>query len=52
MDTAANPLPTTLYQDLLIKLVAVLELTQRPEGTSTTQAKQAVIQAVRTQGYP
>ncbi|KAJ7477016.1 hypothetical protein B0H11DRAFT_1727065 [Mycena galericulata] len=36
-----NPLPAALFESLLIKLVTVLELTQRPEGTITPQAKQA-----------
>ncbi|KAJ7075367.1 hypothetical protein B0H15DRAFT_866937 [Mycena belliarum] len=40
-----NPLPAALFESLLLKLVAVLELTQRPEGTVTPQAKQAVLQA-------
>ncbi|KAJ6607930.1 hypothetical protein B0H10DRAFT_1816892 [Mycena sp. CBHHK59/15] len=40
-----NPLPSALYESLLLKLVAVLELTQRPEGTVTPQAKQAVLHA-------
>lgn len=44
---ASNPLPTSLYESLLLKLVTVLELTQRPEGTVTPQAKQALLQAVR-----
>ncbi|KAJ7663046.1 hypothetical protein B0H17DRAFT_1092990 [Mycena rosella] len=41
----APPLPAALFESLLLKLVAVLELTQRPEGTVTPQAKQAVLQA-------
>ncbi|KAF7330978.1 Mediator of RNA polymerase II transcription subunit 9 [Mycena venus] len=40
-----NPLPAALFESLLLKLVAVLELTQRPEGTVTPQAKQAVLHA-------
>lgn len=38
-------LPTELYEGLLLKLVTVLELSQRPEGVSTLQSKQAVLQA-------
>lgn len=41
-----NPLPAALFESLLLKLVAVLELTQKPEGTVTPQAKQAVLHAV------
>ncbi|KAJ7197039.1 hypothetical protein GGX14DRAFT_671723 [Mycena pura] len=40
-----NPLLAALFESLLLKLVAVLELTQRPEGTVTPQAKQAVLHA-------
>ncbi|KAJ7730973.1 hypothetical protein DFH07DRAFT_968921 [Mycena maculata] len=40
-----NALPVALFESLLLKLVAVLELTQRPEGTVTPQAKQAVLHA-------
>jgi hypothetical protein len=42
---SSNALPTALYEGLLLKLVAVLELTQKPEGTVTPQAKQALLQA-------
>ncbi|KAJ7499634.1 hypothetical protein FB451DRAFT_1385322 [Mycena latifolia] len=41
----APPLPAVLFESLLLKLAAVLELTQRPEGTVTPQAKQAVLHA-------
>ncbi|KAK2463531.1 hypothetical protein APHAL10511_004282 [Amanita phalloides] len=34
-----------LYQSLLSKLVTVLELTQKPDGVVTPQAKQALLQA-------
>jgi hypothetical protein len=44
---ATNALPTTLYEGLLLKVVTVLELTQKPEGTVTPQAKQALLHAVR-----
>ena len=46
---ASYALPTALFEGLLLKLVTVIELTQRPEGTVTPQAKQALLQAVRTQ---
>ncbi|XP_006454921.1 hypothetical protein AGABI2DRAFT_114691 [Agaricus bisporus var. bisporus H97] len=42
---AQNPLPVALYQNLLSKLVAVLQLTRQPEGTTTPAAKQALLQA-------
>ncbi|GAW02772.1 hypothetical protein LENED_004440 [Lentinula edodes] len=41
----ANTIPSTVYDSLLLKLVTVLELTQKPDGISTPQAKQAVLQA-------
>lgn len=40
-------IPAHLYQSLILKLVAVLELTQSPDGVVTPQAKQALLQAVR-----
>jgi hypothetical protein len=43
---ATNGLPITLYEDLLPKLVAVLELTQQTVGISTPQAKQKLLQTV------
>lgn len=42
---STNPLPTSLYEGLLLKLATILELTQKLEGT-TPQAKQALLQAV------
>jgi hypothetical protein len=44
-----NPLPAALFESLFLKLIAVLELTQRPEGIVTPQAKQAVLHAVSSQ---
>ena len=43
---ATNGLPISLYEDLLPKLVAVLELTQQTVGISTPQAKQKLLQTV------
>ncbi|KAJ6473270.1 hypothetical protein C8R45DRAFT_1012832 [Mycena sanguinolenta] len=40
-----NPLPAALFESLLLKLVGVLELTQKPEGIVTPQAKQALLHA-------
>ncbi|KAG5636735.1 hypothetical protein H0H81_006993 [Sphagnurus paluster] len=42
---STNPLPTSLYEGLLLKLVTILELTQKSEGIVTPQAKQALLQA-------
>ncbi|KAF8808881.1 hypothetical protein BYT27DRAFT_7095657 [Phlegmacium glaucopus] len=44
---ATNGLPITLYEDLLPKLVAVLELTQQTVGISTPQAKQRLLQTTK-----
>ncbi|KAH7919964.1 hypothetical protein BV22DRAFT_835241 [Leucogyrophana mollusca] len=38
-------LPSALFQSLLTKLAAVLELTQKTDGTVTPQAKQALLQS-------
>ncbi|EPQ61149.1 hypothetical protein GLOTRDRAFT_113585 [Gloeophyllum trabeum ATCC 11539] len=38
-------LPVSSFDSLLLKLVNVLELSQRPEGTATHQARQALLQA-------
>ena len=43
---ATNGLPITFYEDLLPKLIAVLELTQQTVGISTPQAKQKLLQTV------
>ena len=43
---AATGLPITLYEDLLPKLVAVLESTEQTVGISTPQAKQKLLQTV------
>ncbi|KAK7468337.1 hypothetical protein VKT23_002851 [Stygiomarasmius scandens] len=42
---SATTTTPTQYQALLLKLVTVLELTQKPEGISTLQARQALLQA-------
>jgi hypothetical protein len=43
---STNTLHNSLFESLLVKLVAILELTQNPEGTVTPQAKQALVRAV------
>jgi hypothetical protein len=40
--------PVSLYASLLLKLAAVLEITQNAEGILTPAAKQALLQAVRS----
>ncbi|PFH48226.1 hypothetical protein AMATHDRAFT_150420 [Amanita thiersii Skay4041] len=42
---SSNALPAELYQSLFKKLAVVLELTQKPDGVVTPQAKQALLQA-------
>ena len=44
---SATVFPVSLYEDILPKLVAVLELTQDPAGVSSLQARQKLLQAVR-----
>ncbi|KAF5311904.1 hypothetical protein D9619_003627 [Psilocybe cf. subviscida] len=41
----ANVFPISLYEELLPKLVAILELTQQPQGTPDPQAKHKLLQA-------
>lgn len=48
---AENPLPSSLYESLLEKLVVILELSQKNEGVVTPSAKQAILQAVRLFAY-
>lgn len=43
---SSNPLPVDLYENLLLKLVTVLELTHQLEGTTTPAAKQKLLQEV------
>ncbi|KAF5353627.1 hypothetical protein D9757_012453 [Collybiopsis confluens] len=43
--STANSISSAVYESLLLELVTVLELTQKPEGISTPQSKQAVLQA-------
>jgi hypothetical protein len=46
MADSEYPLPSSAFNCLLSKLLVVLELTQKPEGATTTQAKQELFQAV------
>ncbi|KZT22089.1 hypothetical protein NEOLEDRAFT_1072219 [Neolentinus lepideus HHB14362 ss-1] len=45
MASTEYTLPVSAFESLLLKLLNVLELSQRLEGTSTHQAKQALLQA-------
>ncbi|KAG2069881.1 hypothetical protein BDR04DRAFT_1077590 [Suillus decipiens] len=47
----AHSLPTALFDGLLPKLAAVLELTQKAEGTTTPVAKQALLHATNDFKY-
>ncbi|KAJ2911477.1 hypothetical protein MD484_g8936, partial [Candolleomyces efflorescens] len=42
---SSTTLPSELYESLLLKLVAVLEITRDNEGVTTPQAKQKLLQA-------
>ncbi|KAI0321447.1 hypothetical protein OF83DRAFT_1168405 [Amylostereum chailletii] len=41
-----NTLSSAAFESLLLKLLAVLELTQRPQGSSTPQEKQELLRAI------
>jgi len=45
---AATIFPVSLYEDLLPKIVSVLELTQQTEFMTNQEAKQRLLQAVRS----
>ncbi|KIM45470.1 hypothetical protein M413DRAFT_430051 [Hebeloma cylindrosporum] len=45
MSESATVLPVSLYEGILPKLVAVLQLTQDPAGVSNPQARQKLLQA-------
>ena len=47
MSTDLNSLPVALYEDLLLRLVTVLEVARDGSVSLTTQQKQALYQAVR-----
>ena len=38
--------PISLYEDLLLKVVAILELSQQTNGMTNQEAKQKLLQAV------
>ena len=39
-------LPSDVFESLLPKLLSILQVTQRPEGTSNVRNKQDLLQAV------
>jgi hypothetical protein len=43
---ASETLPSSVFESLLPKLLAILQVTQRPEGTSNVRNKQDLLQAV------
>lgn len=44
--TANETLPSSVFESLLPKLLTILQVTQRPEGTSNMRNKQDLLQAV------
>ncbi|KAL1747354.1 hypothetical protein HDZ31DRAFT_32257 [Schizophyllum fasciatum] len=44
-EQSKSAVPASLYEGLMPKLANVLELSQRPEGTTTTAAKRAILDA-------
>ncbi|KAF9004709.1 hypothetical protein BDQ17DRAFT_1354531 [Cyathus striatus] len=42
---STEPLPNSVYEGLLTKLITVIQLTQQPDGVTTPQAKQVLLQA-------
>ncbi|KAI0005327.1 hypothetical protein BJV74DRAFT_880606 [Russula compacta] len=44
---ASETLPSSAFQSLLPKLLTILQVTQRPEGTSNARNKQDLLQAVQ-----
>lgn len=45
--TASETLPPSVFESLLPKLLTILQVTQRPEGTSNVQNKQDLLQAIQ-----
>jgi len=44
---ASETLPSSAFESLLPKLLAILQVTQRPEGTSNVRNKQDLLQAIQ-----
>ncbi|PPQ83186.1 hypothetical protein CVT24_002258 [Panaeolus cyanescens] len=45
MSSTSTTLPIALYESLLAKLIAIIELTQQPGGVSNAQGRQRLLQA-------
>ncbi|KAF8499012.1 hypothetical protein F5888DRAFT_1686843 [Russula emetica] len=45
--TASETLPSSVFESLLPKLLTILQVTQRPEGTSNVRNKQDLLQAIQ-----
>ncbi|KAH9994473.1 hypothetical protein BJV77DRAFT_943694 [Russula vinacea] len=45
--TASETLPSSVFESLLPKLLSILQVTQRPEGTSNVRNKQDLLQAIQ-----
>ncbi|KAI0286616.1 OPT oligopeptide transporter protein-domain-containing protein [Russula aff. rugulosa BPL654] len=45
--TASEMLPSSVFESLLPKLLTILQVTQRPEGTSNVRNKQDLLQAIQ-----
>jgi hypothetical protein len=43
---SSETLPSSVFESLLPKLLSILQVTQRPEGTSNVRNKQDLLQAV------
>jgi len=44
---ASETLPSSVFESLLPKLLLILQVTQRPEGTSNVRNKQDLLQAIQ-----
>ena len=44
-------LPESLFKQIIPRLIAVLEHTQRSDSTVTAEAKQALLQAAQARSY-
>ena len=45
-------LPSSAFESLLPKLLTILQVTQRPEGTTNARNKQDLLQAVSQDEFP
>lgn len=51
MSSNNETLPSSAFESLLPKLLTILQVTQRPEGTTNARNKQDLLQAVRQDGF-